>query len=149
MIENKLSPILLVEDNASDIDLTKRAFVKANILNPLIVLENGEEALDYIFCKGQFAGRDASEKPALILLDLKMPGLGGLDVLKKIREDELTRRLLVVILTSSKEEQDLAMSYELNVNSYIRKPVDFQKFAEVIKQVGMYWLILNEPPVFK
>lgn len=147
MSEKKSSVILLVEDNASDIDLTKRAFEKANILNPLVVVENGEEALEYLFCVGKFADRAKDELPSLVLLDLKMPGLGGLEVLKQIRANPKTRRLLVVILTSSKEDQDLAISYDLGVNSYIRKPVDFHKFAEVIKQLGMYWLVLNEPPV--
>lgn len=147
MSEKKLSCILLVEDNPSDIGLTKRAFEKSNILNPLVVVEDGEEALNYLFCEGPYAGRNSEEMPALILLDLKMPGLGGLEVLKKIRENKLTKRLLVVILTSSKEEQDIAAGYDLGINSYIRKPVDFHKFADVIKQLGMYWLILNEPPV--
>ncbi len=147
MSEKKLSCILLVEDNPSDIGLTKRAFEKSNILNPLVVVEDGEEALNYLFCEGPYAGRNSEEMPALILLDLKMPGLGGLEVLQKIRENKLTKRLLVVILTSSKEEQDIAAGYDLGINSYIRKPVDFHKFAEVIKQLGMYWLILNEPPV--
>lgn len=147
MSEKKTSAILLVEDNASDIDLTKRAFEKANILNPLVVVEDGEEALEYLFCLGKYSDRAKDELPSLVLLDLKMPGLGGLDVLKQIRANPKTRRLLVVILTSSKEDQDLAISYDLGVNSYIRKPVDFHKFAEVIKQLGMYWLVLNEPPV--
>lgn len=147
MSEKKLSCILLVEDNPSDIGLTKRAFEKSNILNPLVVVEDGEEALNYLFCEGPYAGRNSEEMPALILLDLKMPGLGGLEVLQKIRENKLTKRLLVVILTSSKEEQDIAAGYDLGINSYIRKPVDFHKFADVIKQLGMYWLILNEPPV--
>lgn len=147
MSETKSSVILLVEDNASDIDLTRRAFEKSNILNPLVVVEDGEEALDYLFCSGKYSNRSKDELPSLVLLDLKMPGLGGLEVLKQIRSNPKTRRLLVVILTSSKEDQDLATSYDLGVNSYIRKPVDFHKFAEVIKQLGMYWLVLNEPPV--
>lgn len=142
----KTAPILLVEDNASDIGLTKRAFEKSNIVNPLVVVEDGQDALDYLFCQGKFKDRDSSEQPSLILLDLKMPGLGGLEVLEQIRANPITRRLLVVILTSSKEEQDVAAGYDLGVNSYIRKPVDFTQFAEVIKQLGMYWLVLNEPP---
>jgi two-component system response regulator len=142
-----LAPILLVEDNQSDIGLTKRAFEKSKILNPLVVVEDGQDALDYLFGEGKFKGRDTHVLPALILLDLKMPGIGGLEVLERIRNKPETRRLLVVILTSSKEEQDVATGYDLGVNSYIRKPVDFFQFAEVIKQLGMYWLVLNEPPV--
>ena len=148
-METNLAAVLLVEDNLSDIDLSKRAFEKANILNPLVVVEDGEEALEYLFCEGRYASRNKAEMPSLVLLDLKMPGLGGLEVLKQIRNNPHTRRLLVVILTSSKEEQDVAMGYDLGINSYIRKPVDFHKFAEVIKQLGMYWLILNEPPVLE
>lgn len=147
MLKANLSDILLVEDNSSDIDLTKRAFEKSNIFNPLVVVEDGEEALEYLFCEGRYSNRDKNQMPALVLLDLKMPGIGGLEVLKRIRENAHTKRLLVVILTSSKEEQDVAMGYDLGINSYIRKPVDFQKFADVIKQLGMYWLVLNEPPV--
>ncbi|MBY0415194.1 MAG: response regulator [Bdellovibrionales bacterium] len=146
MFKTKLSSILLVEDNPSDIELTKRAFAKSNIFNPLDVVEDGEEALEYLYCQGRYANRDPNEMPALVLIDLKMPGIGGLEVIRQIRANPQTKRLLVVILTSSKEEQDVAMGYDLGVNSYIRKPVDFQKFAEVIKQMGMYWLVLNEPP---
>lgn len=149
MIQTNLSSILLVEDNLSDIDLTRRAFEKANIFNPLVVVEDGEEALDYLFCEGKYTDRNKSQMPALVLLDLKMPGIGGLEVLKRIRANPHTKRLLIVILTSSKEEQDVAMGYDLGINSYIRKPVDFHKFAEVIKQLGMYWLILNESPVIE
>ena len=142
----KTRNILLIEDNPSDIELAKRAFEKANILNPLIVAEDGQEALDYLFATGIYSQRDKTELPALILLDIKLPILDGLAVLKRIRETELTRRLLVVILTSSKEEQDIATGYDLGVNSYIRKPVDFFQFAEAIKQLGIYWLLLNEAP---
>lgn len=136
---SKIAPILLVEDNPSDIGLTKRAFEKSNILNPLVVAQDGQEALDYLF-------NSSNPLPALILLDLKMPKIGGLEVLKKIRESERTKRLLVVILTSSKEEYDVNCGYDYGVNSYIRKPVDFLQFAEVVKQLGLYWLVLNEPP---
>ncbi len=142
----KTRNVLLIEDNPSDIELAKRAFEKANILNPLIVAEDGQEALDYLFATGIYAKRDKNELPALILLDLKLPIIDGLEVLKRIRGSELTRRLLVVILTSSKEEQDIATGYDLGVNSYIRKPVDFFQFAEAIKQLGIYWLLLNEQP---
>ena len=138
--------ILLVEDNPSDIDLTKRALANANIANELIVAEDGQEALDYLFGIGHYAGRDATPLLALVLLDLKLPKVGGLDVLRRIRADERTKRLPVVILTSSQEEQDIAAGYDLGANSYIRKPVDFLKFAEAIKTLGLYWLVLNEPP---
>ena len=139
--------ILLVEDNPSDIELTKRALKKAHIMNELVVAEDGQEALDYLFCAGPHAGRDTSDMPTLTLLDLKLPGIGGMEVLRRIRENERTRRLPVVILTSSNEEQDIARGYDLGVNSYIRKPVDFLQFAEAIQQLGLYWLVLNEPPV--
>lgn len=138
--------ILLVEDNPSDIELAKRAFQKANILNPVVVAEDGQEALDYLFATGAHKDRNSADLPSIILLDLKLPIIDGLEVLKRIRENEVTRRLLVVILTSSKEEQDIAKGYDLGVNSYIRKPVDFLQFAEAIKQLGIYWLLLNEPP---
>jgi CheY-like chemotaxis protein len=138
--------ILLIEDNPSDIELTKRAFAKGHIANDLIVAEDGQDALDYIFCTAQYANRDINQIPALILLDLKLPKIDGLEVLKRIRAAEKIKRIPVVILTSSKEEQDIATSYDLGVNSYIRKPVDFDQFAEAIKHLGLYWLVINEPP---
>jgi two-component system response regulator len=138
--------ILLVEDNPSDVDLTKRALQKSRITNDVIVAEDGKEALEYIFGAGAYAGRDVMELPTVVLLDLKLPKVDGLEVLRQIRADERTRRLPVVILTSSKEEQDVATSYDLGANSYIRKPVDFLQFAEAIEQLGLYWLLLNEPP---
>ncbi len=138
--------ILLVEDNPSDIGLTQRALDKSHVANKLVVAEDGQEALDYLFAAGAHAGRDAAELPALVLLDLKLPRVGGLEVLRRIRADERTRRLPVVILTSSKEEQDVAASYDLGVNSYIRKPVDFRQFAGAIEHLGLYWLVANEPP---
>lgn len=138
--------ILLVEDNASDIGLTKRAFKKSAIGNALVVAEDGQEALDYLFGAGAHAGRDVTNLPMLVLLDLKLPRVDGLEVLRRVRADPRTRRVPVVILTSSTEEHDLAASYDLGTNSYIRKPVDFQQFADVIKQLGMYWLVINEPP---
>ena len=141
-----LKTILLVEDNPSDVALTQRAIKKAHITNEMTVAEDGQEALDYLFGTGAYANRDISQLPTVVLLDLKLPKIGGLEVLAKIRADERTRRLPVVILTSSKEEQDLAAGYDLGVNSYIRKPVDFVQFAMAIEQMGLYWLILNEPP---
>lgn len=138
--------IILIEDNKSDIDLTLRAFKKAQIPNPIVVLEDGKEALDYLFCQENYATNDSSEEPELILLDLKLPIIDGIQVLKEIRSNEKTRRYIVIILTSSKEESDLIMSYNLGVNSYIRKPVDFTEFVNLIKQIGNYWILLNESP---
>ncbi len=138
--------ILLVEDNPSDIALTQRALVKSAIKNPLVVAEDGQQALDFLFGTGAHAGRDTGDPPILILLDLKLPRIDGLEVLRRIRANPRTRRILVVILTSSSEEQDIAAGYDLGSNSYIRKPVDFHQFAEVIKQLGLYWLVINEPP---
>ncbi|MEI8173869.1 MAG: response regulator [Deltaproteobacteria bacterium] len=142
----KAKTILLVEDNPSDVDLTKRALTKARIANELVVADDGQEALDYLFGTGHYAGRDTAPLLALVLLDLKLPKVDGLEVLKRIRADARTKRLPVVILTSSKEEQDIATGYDLGANSYIRKPVDFSQFAEAIANLGMYWLVLNEPP---
>jgi CheY-like chemotaxis protein len=138
--------ILLVEDNPSDIELTKRALSRKNILNDLIVAENGQIALDYLFGSGEYTTRDLSHMPSVILLDLKMPKVGGLEVLSRIRSDPRTKRIPVVILTSSQEEDDLVASYDLGANSYIRKPVDFVNFVDTLAQLGLYWLILNEPP---
>jgi two-component system, response regulator len=142
----KQKAILLVEDNPSDIDLTKRALAKSRIANELVVVEDGQEALDYIFGTGNHAGRDALPSLAVVLLDLKLPKVSGLDVLKRIRADARTKRLPVVILTSSKEEQDIANCYDHGANSYIQKPVDFSQFAVAIENLGLYWLLLNEPP---
>ena len=141
--------ILLVEDNLSDIGLTKRAFKQHRIHNELVVVEDGQEALDYLFGAGAYVGRNTGEMPVVILLDLKLPRLDGLAVLKRIREHDLTKRLPVVILTSSREEQDVAMSYDLGANSYIRKPVDFHQFAEAVRALDLYWVVLNEPPPLK
>jgi two-component system, response regulator len=138
--------ILLVEDNPSDVELTKRAFSRSRVANELVVVEDGQEALDYLFGVGAFAGRDTQQMPTLILLDIKLPKVDGLEVLKIIRGDPRTRRLPVVILTSSSEEQDIGTGYDLGVNSYIRKPVDFIQFAEAIQHLDLYWLVLNEAP---
>jgi CheY-like chemotaxis protein len=138
--------ILLVEDNPSDIKLTKRALEQNIITNELIVAEDGAEALDYLFATGQYAGRDIRDLPAVVLLDLKLPKIDGLEVLRKIRAHEITRLMPVVILTSSDQEGDMAASYNLGANSYIRKPVDFKQFTEAVRTLGMNWLLLNEPP---
>ena len=143
-MKNKV--ILLVEDNPSDIKLTKRALEQNQITNELIVAEDGGEALDYLFGTGQYAGRDIRIIPAVVMLDLKLPRIDGLEVLKKIRANELTSLLPVVILTSSDQEKDIIASYKLGANSYIRKPVDFNQFAEAVRTLGLYWLLLNESP---
>ena len=141
--------ILLVEDNLSDVGLTKRAFEKHCIHNELVVAEDGQEALDYLFGAGAYAGRDTNEMPAVVLMDLKLPKVEGLEALRRIRAHDLTKRLPVVILTSSREDQDVAMSYDLGANSYIRKPVDFQQFAGAVRTLDLYWVVLNEPPPLK
>ena len=141
--------ILLVEDNPSDVGLTQRALAKSHLANELVVAEDGQEALDYLFGSGKYAGRDVSEIPALVLLDLKLPRVDGLEVLRQVRADQRTHRLPVVIMTTSKEEQDVAQSYDLGANSYIRKPVDFKQFVEFVEHLGLYWLVLNEPPPAK
>lgn len=138
--------ILLVEDNPSDIALTKRALEKNRIENELIVAEDGREALDVLFREGSWAGRDGPHGVSVVLLDLNLPKINGLAVLRQIRADARTRRLPVVILTSSLEEEDLAAGYDLGVNSYIRKPVDFEKFVEAVGRLGLYWLLMNENP---
>ncbi len=138
--------ILLVEDNPDDEALTVRALQKNNISNHFVVVRDGAEAMDFLFCTGAYADRDPRESPQLILLDLKLPKLDGLEVLKRIRADERTSLLPVVILTSSKEEQDLLQSYKLGANSYVRKPVDFSQFLEAVRQLGLYWLVINEAP---
>lgn len=137
--------ILLVEDNDNDEVLTLRALKKSNISNPVIVVRDGSEALDYVFCRGAHAHRPASGVPQVILLDLKLPKVDGLEVLRAIRADDRTKLLPVVVLTSSVEEQDVIRSYGLGANSYVRKPVDFNQFVEAVKQLGLYWLVINQP----
>ena len=141
--------ILLVEDNPDDVALTERAMQKAHILNKLVVAQDGVEALDYLFGTGKWAGRDLSDVPQVVLLDLKLPRVDGLEVLRRIRANERTKLLPVVILTSSREESDLTSGYSLGANSYIRKPVNFGQFAEALRQLGLYWLLLNEAPPAK
>jgi CheY-like chemotaxis protein len=138
--------ILLVEDNPDDVQLTLRALKKNNIMNEIIVAQDGVEALEYLFGTGKFSGRDMSVMPQMILLDLKMPRMDGLEVLLRIRADERTKLLPVVVLTTSNEDIDRIESYKLGANSYVRKPVDFNQFAEAVKQLGLYWLVLNEGP---
>ena len=138
--------ILLVEDNPDDVKLTLRALKKNNILNEVVVSQDGVEALDYLFGTGKFEGRDTKVLPQVVLLDLKMPKMDGLEVLHRIRADERTKLLPVVVLTTSSEDKDRIESYKLGANSYIRKPVDFNQFAEAVQQLGLYWLVLNEAP---
>ncbi|MBI2510970.1 MAG: response regulator [Opitutae bacterium] len=138
--------ILLVEDNPDDRELTLCALENSRLANRVDIAVDGAEALEYLFCAGKFAGRDASLAPAVVLLDIKLPKIDGLEVLRRIRADERTRFQPVVILTSSREQQDLVAGYSLGANSYIRKPVDFQKFNEAVRQLGLYWLVMNEAP---
>lgn len=138
--------ILLVEDNPRDEELTLRALQKHNIRNEVVVAHDGAEALDYLFARDAYAARDASALPEVVLLDLKLPKIDGLDVLRRIRSEDKTKLLPVVILTSSDEERDLLDGYAAGCNSYVRKPVDFQQFAEAVRQLGLYWLVLNEGP---
>lgn len=138
--------ILLVEDNPDDVELTRRAFEKSKIANEIVVVEDGQEAVDYLFRQGAHAQRDPNITPQVVLLDLNLPKVSGLEVLRRMRADEKTRRLPVVILTTSKEEKDIIGSYNLGANSYVRKPVDFVQFVEAARQLGLYWLVLNEPP---
>ena len=138
--------ILLVEDNPDDELLVMRSLKKANVFNEVTVAHDGAEALDYLFGTGDYAGRDINDTPAVTLLDLKLPKIDGLGVLRKIREDERFRNLPVVILTSSREQEDIIQSYALGANSYVRKPVEFNNFADAVRQLGLYWLVLNEIP---
>jgi CheY-like chemotaxis protein len=138
--------ILLVEDNDDDVALTLRAFAKSGVSNEVVVVRDGVQALDYLFGTGQYAERGAAELPQVVLLDLKLPRVDGLEVLRKLRSEERTRRLPVVVLTSSNEQRDLVDSYDLGANSFVRKPVDFAQFLEAARQLGLYWLVLNQRP---
>ncbi len=140
------APILLVEDNPSDIELTRRALEKNQVRNQLIVAEDGKQALDYLFGAGNYSGRDINQLPAIVLLDLKLPGIDGLEVLRRIRGQSVTHRQPVIILTSSNEDSDLQTGYDLGVNSYIRKPVDFSEFSQTISHLINYWLEYNQTP---
>jgi two-component system, response regulator len=146
MIINSIE-ILLVEDNPNDVELTLHALKKNNLANRIQIVRDGAEALEYLFGSGADAGGDINHKPKVILLDLKLPKVDGMEVLKRIKADERTRSIPVVVLTSSREERDIVESYRLGVNSYIAKPVDFEQFTEAVRQLGLYWLLLNQPPV--
>jgi len=138
--------ILLVEDNPDDEALALRALKKSNLANNISIARDGVEALDYIFCEGAHTERDMNQQPVVVLLDLKLPKVDGLEVLKRIKDDDRTKRMPVVIMTSSSEEQDMVSSYDFGANSYIRKPVDFNQFTEAVAQLGLYWLVMNEVP---
>lgn len=138
--------VLLVEDNPDDVELTLRAFKKYNIMNEVVVASDGAEALDYLFCTGRYASRDTNNLPEIVLLDLKLPKVNGLEVLQRLRADERTKHLPVVILTSSNEERDLINGYKLGANSYVQKPVEFTQFSEAVGRLGIYWLLLNKSP---
>lgn len=141
-----MNEILLVEDNPDDVELTLRAFKKSRVMNEVVVAHDGVEALDYLFATGSYAHRDPNQLPQVVLLDLKLPRIDGLHVLERLRAHPKTRLLPVVILTSSTEQRDLASGYRLGANSYVRKPVDFQEFVEAVRQLGLYWLLLNQQP---
>jgi two-component system response regulator len=145
----KAKKILLVEDSPDDQELIRMAFEEGHILNEFVALNDGAQALDYLFSRGQYAGRDSADTPLVILLDLKLPKVNGLEVLQQLRADTRTALIPVVMLTSSNEEQDILASYENGVNSYVRKPVEFEQFMEAVKQLKFYWLILNETPLKK
>lgn len=141
--------ILLVEDNPTDAELAIRALKKSNLANSLVWVKDGAEALDFIFAGGAYSGRKVEDGPRVILLDLRLPKVDGMEVLRRVKEDPRTRTIPVVVLTSSKEDRDVAESYQLGVNSYISKPVEFDEFAKTVSELGMYWLLVNHPPVAK
>lgn len=147
MMTDEVVEILLVEDNPNDEELTLHAFRKYHLTNRLQVVRDGEEALDFIFARGQFANRNVQNGPKVILLDIKLPKVDGLEVLRQIKADERTRKIPVVLLTSSREERDILAGYSNGANSYIVKPVDFEQFTEAVRTLGMYWLLLNKPPI--
>ncbi len=138
--------ILLVEDNPTDAELTMRALKRKNLANKLVWVKNGEEALNFIYAQGQFQDRDPEDLPRLILLDLRMPKVDGMEVLKKIKADEHTKRIPVVVLTSSQQDRDVVESYKLGVNSYVSKPVEFDEFIDAVSTLGLYWMLINKPP---
>src|SRR5580700_3250684 len=146
MNETTIVEILLVEDNPQDLRLTQRALKKANLANHIHVARDGQEALDFIFCEGDYTGRKIENSPKVILLDLKLPKVDGKEVLERIKSDPRTKMIPVVVLTSSKEQSDVVESYKLGVNSYIVKPVNFEQFAAAVQKLGLYWLLLNQPP---
>jgi len=145
-MEEKTVEILLVEDNPADVELTLHALRNGNLSNRIQVARDGEEALDFLFCRGAFSSRSFDQPPKMVLLDLKLPKVDGLEVLRQMKSDPRTRPIPVVILTASKEEKDVVNGYQLGTNSYIQKPVDFDRFRETVKQLGLYWLLVNEPP---
>ena len=145
-METNVIDILLIEDNPNDAELTLRALKKNNVANKVHLITDGAEALDFFFAKGKYEGRDVTSTPKVVILDLKLPKVDGLEILKRVKADERLKLMPIVVLTSSKEECDVIESYKLGANSYIVKPVDFNKFAEAIKDLGMYWLLLDEPP---
>ncbi len=147
--DTKVIEILLVEDNPTDAELCIRALKKSNLANNLVWVKDGAEALDFLFAKGAYSGRDMSNPPKVVLLDLRLPKVEGMEVLRRIKADERTRSIPVVVLTSSKEDRDVAESYQLGVNSYISKPVEFDAFAKTVSELGLYWLLINCPPVNK
>lgn len=147
MMTDEVVEILLVEDNPNDEELTLHAFRKYHLTNRLQVVRDGEEALDFIFARGQFANRNVQNGPKVILLDIKLPKVDGLEVLRQVKADERTRKIPVVLLTSSREERDILAGYSNGANSYIVKPVDFEQFTEAVRTLGMYWLLLNKPPI--
>jgi two-component system, response regulator len=146
---NTIQDILLVEDNQNDIDLALYALQEERLANSIFVVRDGKEALDFLFCRGAFAGRSFNHPPKLVLLDLKLPKVDGLQVLKQLKNDPRTKTIPIVIMTSSKEERDIVEGYDLGVNSYIQKPVDFDQFRTTVKTLGLYWLLVNQPPITK